>query len=73
MAFLALGTFRIRAFDKVAKRWVRVDSIAFDHLGKGEPLTLTTEGVTWVVSRFDLEIEIDGREGSPTHPEGAPA
>jgi hypothetical protein len=46
---------KLRAYDKTEKRYVSIDSIQFDHLGGGEPFTLTTGGKTWAISRFVLE------------------
>lgn len=46
---------KLRAYDTIEKRYVPIQSIQFDHLGNGEPFTLTTGGKTWVISKFILE------------------
>lgn len=53
--WLEVLAMKLRAYDTVEKRYVHIESIQFDHLGGGEPFTLTTGGKTWAVARFVLE------------------
>lgn len=46
---------KFRAWDTQAKKYVRIDSIQFDHLGNGEPVTIKVDDAEWSIKRFVLE------------------